>query len=356
MKKIGVVTIHSDYNYGAFLQAYALIYILRKEGYQAEIIDYRKIPNHPRKDPFPVNILFKLINSKRIKRYKNFIKPTLGTKTYPTLDSIMNKFDGEYDILISGSDQIWNPKCGGFINQLNPAYYLAFASNKKYKKILYASSIGSYLFNENEQQQIKNWLSEYSSISTRELAGKEHLQSFIDKDIKVTLDPTLLLTKEEWLKQAKPYKTNDKYVLVYYMVELDEVLEYAREIANKNNWKVGLITNQISKHPLVDLNFRNCGPGEFITLVNNASFVVTNSFHGTAFSVNFQKNFISVYKKDSPQRAQTLLTNVGLSQYLLKNPKQISCLDLNIDYKEATAILKKLRQDSLNFLINAIEN
>ena len=130
MKKIGVITIHSDYNYGAFLQAYALIYILRKNGYFAEIIDYRKIPNHPRNDSFPFNLIIKLLNHKREQRYNTFIKPMVGVHTYRTLNEIMNNFKENYDILISGSDQIWNPRCGGLVNKLNPAYFLAFVSNK----------------------------------------------------------------------------------------------------------------------------------------------------------------------------------------------------------------------------------
>jgi len=354
MKKIGVITIHSDYNYGAFLQAYALIYILRKNGYFAEIIDYRKIPNHPRNDSFPLNIIIKLLNHKREQRYNTFIKPMVGVHTYRTLNEIMNNFKENYDILISGSDQIWNPRCGGLVNKLNPAYFLAFVSNKRCKKISYASSIGSYQFNKDEQNQIKRWLSEYTAISTREQSGKEQLSTFINKEIQVTLDPTLLLTKDEWLEQAKPYKIKAKYVLVYYMVEIDEVLEYARKIADLNQWKVALITNHIKRHPLVDINIRNCGPAEFITLFYNAEYIVTNSFHGTAFSVNFNKNFISIFKKDSPQRAQSFLNSIGLSHRLIKNIQQIDSLEKYIDYKDANIKLQELRNNSFQFLKNAI--
>lgn len=356
MKKIGVITIHSDYNYGAFLQAFALITLLRKNGYEAEIINYIKIPNHYKKHYFPINIILKLFNSKRISRYNRFIKPVIGNKTYKTLECLMKDFDEDYDVLISGSDQIWNPKCGGFVNKLNPAYYLAFASNKKYKKISYASSIGSYRFNKTEQQQIFKWLSEYSSISTREEAGKEHLESFINKKIQVTLDPTLLLSKNEWLKFSKPYKVSYKYLLVYYMDELDEVLEYARKIADKYGWKVALITNKIIKHKYVDINLRNCGPSEFITLFANAEFVVTNSFHGTAFSVNFQKEFISIYKKNSPERAQNFLNSICLSNRLIRNISQINVIENKINYDSITKKLNELKANSITFLINAIEN
>lgn len=130
----------------------------------------------------------------------------VGVHTYRTLNEIMNNFKENYDILISGSDQIWNPRCGGLVNKLNPAYFLAFVSNKRCKKISYASSIGSYQFNKDEQNQIKRWLSEYTAISTREQSGKEQLSTFINKEIQVTLDPTLLLTKMNGLNKLNLIK------------------------------------------------------------------------------------------------------------------------------------------------------
>ena len=131
---IGIITIHSDLNYGAFLQAFATAAFLRKKGYNARIIDYRKIPNSPRSYPFPKNILYKLYNLPRLLRYRSFIKPMISNIRYNDLESLMSGFNENFDVLVSGSDQIWNPVCGGFVNKLNPAYYLAFAPNNKYKR------------------------------------------------------------------------------------------------------------------------------------------------------------------------------------------------------------------------------
>lgn len=358
MRSIGIITIHSDLNYGAALQAYALNCFLRIKGYKSEIINYIKIPNHPRVYPFPTNIAYWLMNRPRFKRYRGFMKSSVSTKTWNSVDELMNDFNEPYDVLISGSDQVWNPTCGGLIDKLNPCYYLAFADGNKYKKISYASSLGSYRFNEEEIKSVGKWLGEYSHLSTRELEGKEHLETFLDHDVKVVLDPTLLLDKQEWMKVSVPVMKvkNKKYVLVYYIDEIAECVEYARKVADANGWRVAMMTNTAKRFPGVDINIPFCGPAEFLWLFNNAQFVCTNSFHGTAFSVNFNKNFISIIKRNSPQRARTLLKNVGLQERLLTEIRQVDEMSLDVDWTNVNEKLEQLRVDSADYLINAIEN
>lgn len=354
MKKIGIITIHSDLNYGAFLQAFALTTFLNNNSYYTRIIDYRKIPNSPRIYKFPKNIIYKIYNLPRLFRYRRFIAPLLSNKRYDSLEELQS-FNEEFDILISGSDQIWNPVCGG-LNRINSAYFLTFASKDRYKKISYGSSIGSYVYDENEKKQVRKWLNEYSHISTRELSGAIQLESIINKPVKVVLDPTLLLNKDIWLQYASSVKIKSKYVLVYYIDELDEVVSYARIIADKLGLKVALITNMAKRHSKVDINIPHCGPAQFLWLFANATYIVTNSFHGTAFAVNFNKDFVSVIKRNSPQRAQTLLKNVGLYERLLTNIDELDNIPLNVDFKEANIKLDMLRNDSISYLLNSIEH
>lgn len=355
MKRIGIITIHSDLNYGAFLQAFALVHFLRLRGYDAKIIDYRKIPNHPRTYKFPKSIAFKIYNLPRLYRYRSFIKPYLSNVRYNSLDEIMNGFSENFEVLISGSDQIWNPECGG-LDKINPAYYLAFASNKRYKKISYASSVGSYIFNKEEQSSLKKWLGEYEHLSTREIQGARQLESILEREVKVVLDPTLLLTKEQWEYKKSHVNVRGKYLLIYYIDDLEEVVSFASIIAKKKRLKVALISNMNHKPHGIDILIPHCGPAQFLCLFDNASYVVTNSFHGTAFSVNFNKSFISVIKRNSPQRAQTLLQNVGLPERLLTDISQVDSLSDNIDWTTVNAKLNVLREDSIRYLINAIEH
>lgn len=355
-KRIGIITIHSDLNYGAALQAYALNQYLRNHGYHSEIINYIKIPNHPRKYPFPKNIAYWIMNQPRFIRYRKFLKSSVTIKKWNSVKEMMEGFNEPYDILISGSDQVWNPTCGGLIDKLNPCYYLAFAKSTKYKKIAYASSLGSYRYNEDEQICVRKWLNDYSQLSTREFAGAEHLKDILGKEVKVVLDPTLLLNKKQWSEVAEPVSIKGKYVLVYYIDEIAECVEYARKVADKQGWSVVMMSNTLSRFPGVDHNIPFCGPAQFLWLFNHAEYIVTNSFHGTAFSVNFNRPFISVIKRNSPQRAQTLLKNVGLSERLLTDISQIEKLSSHIDWESVNKKLNELKCDSEEYLINAIED
>ena len=355
MKKIGIITIHSDLNYGAALQAFALNQVLRNKGYDSEVINYVKIPNHPPKYPFPINIVFWFMNRPRFMRFRSFLKNSVSAKRWNSVEELMDGFNENYDILVSGSDQVWNPLCGGLKDQINPVYYLAFASSDRYKKVAYASSLGSYRFSEEEKNIVSKWYNEYAHLSTREQAGKEHLESFLNREVKVVLDPTLLLNHESWLKVASPVKINEKFVLVYYFDEREEVIGIARKVANKHGYQVALITNMPHHFDGVDINIRHVGPAQFLWLFEHCEYVVTNSFHGTAFSVNFHKPFISVIKRNSPQRAQTLLNNVGLPERLLVEESQLETIGDKIDWASVDKKLNALREDSTNYLFDAIE-
>lgn len=357
-KKIGIITIHSDLNYGAALQAFALNQYLRNCGYSSEVINYVKIPNHPREYPFPKNIAYWLMNRPRFVRYRKFLKSSVSAKSWNSVNELMNGFNEPYDVTISGSDQVWNPTCGGLIDKINPCYYLAFADGRKYKKVAYASSLGSYRYNGEEKKILTPWFNDYAHLSTREQSGKEHLESFLDREIKVVLDPTLLLNRIEWMKVASPVSKmkNKNFVLVYYIDEIAECVEYARKVADKHGWKVAMMSNMVRKFPGVDINIPFCGPAQFLWLFANAQYVCTNSFHGTAFSVNFNKPFISVIKRNSPQRAQTLLANVGLPERLLTDITQVDTLPEVINWDMANRKLEELRKDSSDYLLNAIDN
>ncbi len=355
MLKIGIITIHSDLNYGAALQAYALCSYLVNMGYDAKIINYIKIPNRPRVYPFPKSIAYKLMNAPRLYRYREFLKGSLSNIRYNSLDEIMNGFDEPFDIVISGSDQVWNPHCGGFVTRLNPAYYLAFANSAKYKKIAYGSSVGSHLFTKEEIPYIQRWLGEYAHLSTREVAGAKQLESILGREVRVVLDPTLLLSHKEWIKASNKPKVDGKYLLVYYIDEIEEVVGYARKIADKYGWRVVMPSNSALRYSGVDINVPFCGPAEFLGLLHGAEYIVTNSFHGTAFAINFRKDFVSVLKRNSPQRAQTLLRSVGLADRLLTDINDVDKLSDHIDYKEPTQKLEQLREESVKYLLNAIE-
>lgn len=355
MKRIGIITIHSDIHYGAALQAFALNKVVSDFG-KSEIIDYRKIPTNLPKFSFPKMIVYHLAGLKRTTRFRNFLSNEISAKRYNTEDAIMENFKGDYDIIIVGSDQVWNPTHGG-LGRLNPVFFAAFASEEKYKKISYASSVGNYVYDEDERILVKKWLENFSSLSTREEFGRKQLEQILSKDIKLVVDPTLLLTKKRWIKIGRPVKINCKYLLVYNVgnsIDIDS--EYARKIADQNGWKVVFMSIRIKKDKNIDINIPHCGPAEFVWLFANAEFIVTSSFHGVAFSLNLEKNFVNVYNSKSPQRTEMLLKNVGLEERTVKSVDDLSNLELEIDYELPTNKLDDLRKESLAYLNKAIEN
>ncbi len=355
MIKIGIITIHSDLHYGAALQAFALNKVLSGK-YDSKIIDYRKKPTNLPQFSFHKMMIYHFVNIKKALRYRKFLKHEISMKSYKSVEDLMANFNEQYDVIVSGSDQIWNPTVGG-MNTLNPVFFGAFAPKEKHKKISYASSVGNYVYNEGEKLLVKKWLSEYSHVATREVFGQKQLEDILNIKVEVVLDPTLLMTKMEWLQVASPVAIKDKYVLVYNVGNhIDVDSEYARKIADENGWKVVFMSVRLTKDKNIDINIPHCGPAEFVWLFNNAEYIVTSSFHGVAFSINLGKNFINIYNPQSPQRIDMLLNSVGLEDRTVKSIDDLQFIKREVDYQQANLQLERLRKASYDYLINAIEN
>lgn len=355
MLKIGIITIHSDLHYGAALQAFALNKIL-SERYESKIIDYRKKPTNLPQFSLLKMLVYHLVNIKKTVRYRKFLKYEISARSYRSVEKLMANFKEQYDVIVTGSDQVWNPAVGG-MDTLNPVFFGAFVSKEKYKKISYASSVGNHVYNEEEKRLVKKWLSEYSHIATREVFGQKQLEEILNVKVDLVVDPTLLMTKSEWLKVAKPVAIKHKYVLVYNVGNhIDVDSEYARKIADENGWKVVFMSVRLTKDKNIDINIPHCGPAEFVWLFNNAEYIVTSSFHGVAFSINLEKNFINVYNPKSPQRIDMLLNSVGLEDRTVKSIEDLQLVKREINYQQASIQLDRLRKESYDYLINAIEN
>jgi hypothetical protein len=355
MIKIGIITIHSDLHYGAILQAFALNKVLSGK-YESKIIDYRKKPTNLPQFSLPKMLIYHLVNLKKAFRFRRFLKTEISINCFKTVEELMNNFSDQYDVILTGSDQVWNPAVGG-MDTLNPIFFGAFAAKEKYKKISYASSVGNHIYSEEEKILVKKWLSEYSHLSTREIFGKKQLEDILNVKVDLVLDPTLLMTKNQWLKVAIPVKIKYKYLLVYNVGNtIDVDSEYARKIADENGWKVVFMSVRLKKDKNIDINIPHCGPGEFIWLFNNAEYVVTSSFHGVAFSINFKKKFINVYNPNSPQRIDMLLNSLGLNDRTVKSIDDLQFIKRDVDYQYASIQLDRLRKISYDYLINSIEN
>lgn len=377
--KVGIITILKVNNYGAELQAYATQAILKKLGYDAEIIDYLfyKNPKFIRtKNSSPVfrfplkkhvleriyPILSKLKSYKnnkarlvRDRRFEEFHrKNTSMSVTFKTFDEL-NESHLNYDVYIVGSDQVWNP---GVYSSLDP-YFLTFAPEGK-KRISYASSFGVSSIPEYAKLYYKKRLSEFDAISVRESNAVPMVKELSGNTATWVLDPTLLLNKEEWLNVATfPFDLQDKYILIYELTPCP----YVKKLALYLRKELGYRIIRICKHASYEdkesdiINIIDAGPSEFIGLFEHASVIVTNSFHGSAFSINFEKDFYTVIpkRKINNSRQESLLKLFGLEHRMVVENSSFPSVDkLSVDYNLPKEIIKNERAKSIKFLTDAI--
>ena len=354
MSKVGIITFHNGSNYGAALQTFALQEALRGICDSVYIINYdnRFISKGLDRFRFDMSLrgIYYLLsdiinlknNTKKIKRFQDFFSQ------YYVLSDLMSKeqLKGEglsLDVGISGSDQIWNPLLSRGVDDI---YFLDIPGIKR--KCSYASSVGSYKFdNEIYNKQIINLLSAYTSISVRE--NSELIAKSIDKEVRNVCDPTLLLTKDQWEKKLDLRRSEDKYLLIYAMTDFQNITDYAIQIAQRKGLSIKYIGMPVKKFKNVKY-ITNAGPKEFVELFFNAEYVVTNSFHGTAFSVNFGKQFISLKNPKNPERAAYFLTSINAKNRLVADYKSFPADMTNTEIQSIHNMLDDIVADSLDYL------
>jgi len=360
-KKIGIITIHYGINYGSVLQTYATTKYLKDKNCIPEVINY--IPKrYSRKiiytmAPKNKNIVYKIIYIiaafphrfiNRIK-FKKFLKNNIKLTKECSEFSVLEKTAEKYDALIAGSDQIWNSDYNKMVDR---AYYLDF-NNNSYKYAL-SGSFGKNQLAEEEKESTKEKLKNFNYITTRENTGLNICKELGFKNVEQTLDPTFLLNKEEWNKcwnRKLPIK-NDKYLLMYVMdSEYEKILNIASRISKEKNLKIYLISFRKQKDKRIDKSFNIISPELFIKLFYNAEYVVTNSFHGVAFSINFNKQFIAVSREKYNTRLESILELFNLKSRLVDiNETNINFKD--IDYKKTCKLIEEERQNLYNCLEN----
>ncbi len=382
--KIGVITIEQVGNYGAELQCYATQKVLQNIGCDAEIIDYCYYKDYRYKDskmsePF-VPMTFKerifyvlkyrivnrfvdkvllLFNSNIARRNSRFAafhaENTKMSRKYMSMPELYEA-SMDYDIFVTGSDQVWNP---GAQSSIEP-YFLTFAPDSA-RKISFAASFGVSEIEPNLRERYKEYLSRFDFISVREKNACDMVKQLVGKDAECVLDPTLLLTKDEWMKVARQYDSvPEHYVLVYTLFESPAIFSLAKKVAKEKGISVLRITKRayFVSHIEGISNISDAGPAEFVSIIAGADYVVTDSFHGTAFSINFGIPFSTIVssKNNNNSRMESLLKVVGLSGRMVYEEKEVSSLiyNDNIDFKEIENHIKKARVTSMNFFNKAL--
>lgn len=370
MKSIGIITIHKINNYGSIFQAYALQRICEELGYRTEIIDYN-FPNQAHannkyavrgiqpNEPRLIKMLYALSLSRQHNGISTFVEKYqhLSAKQYNSPDELMDD-PPLYDVYVTGSDQLWNPRhCNG-----DPAFMLHFAPDNALK-ISYAASITANALPMELHAIYKQYLCRYAKISVRENSGVDIIKNITGKDASVVVDPTLLLNASQWSEIAAPKRQfKKKYILCYFLNYTFNAFPYVDKLAQYVQKQTGYELVRVARPPYYlgasHTHFKvGASPEEFLALIRDAEIVLTTSFHGTAFAVNYGKPVFTVVqdKEASDSRQISLMHNLGLDDFVLSIKDAMPNLSsFSYDVKREQTRLDALRQSSINYLRNSL--
>lgn len=369
MKKIGLMTLHHDKSsFGACLQGFALWHYLSQSN-DCEMVNLPVTKNKEHKDTLIIQI--KVLIAKCLTFLKNFRKPEykkalydskVRIKNFETFNSLIkmsNKWwtkeeiyqdPPSYDVWVSGSDQLWNPR---IYFDIEP-YLLGFTRDED-KRVSYASSLGVLEIEPNYEQLFKYAIPRFHSIAMREASAIPVIQRFTNIKIENVLDPTFLLSKEEWRTFAKPIDVQKKYLICYFLSYTSEVISFCKKQAESLKLAPLFISTKaedVLRFP--DAKFiQDAGPSEFIYLIDNSDFVLTDSFHGTVFSIIFEKQFITYIGRNikASSRITNMLTSLDIPNNVLSS---LQIKDSKIDYDVVRKHLAKRITESKDYLNKSI--
>ncbi|MCL6688669.1 polysaccharide pyruvyl transferase family protein [Pseudomonas sp. R3.Fl] len=354
MRRIYTITFQSALNYGATLQAYALAKFLENASFEAKIINY--IPSYFFLQRYrPAKGIKKTIEKiSKIKRFNKFANAhlPLTAKKYYSRKSLSSINDAH--AIICGSDQIWNPDLTG--GKSDRAFFLDFPPRST-RKIAFAASTGSRRLPD-FIDQVKESLLEFHAMGVREDSLNSDLATLLPEiGSQVVVDPTLLIRDYSEVIDSS-IVPKEKYIATYVVGSgpmLAKFDDYVKELKKKTHLPIYHLGSK--PIPSADHNLLDIGPSEWLTFIQSADFIATNSFHGTAFSINFEKDFLFFPHliENLNARQTTLLSRVELMDRLVDSPKALAERDLTpIEYSIVRPRLSKIISDSQDFLLRSI--
>lgn len=368
---IGILTFHYAHNYGAVLQAYALKTYLTNRGNNVEIINYRnktiassykeklsvkfffKDLYHPRRFYNKIKFMLNICSAQKqwteqYRYFKEFIENYLSSSmeiSYHDLPDYVSKFD----VLITGSDQVWSSDLTGGIDSI---YLLDFPFSGK--KVSYAASNGNGVINKSELQYFEKALKQFALITTREKLLAESVKNELKLNAYTVVDPTLLIDKNgyESFIAEKPL-ISGKYIFVYYVCEDKGMKVLSETVSSILGYKIIELHYYASRKFDNERQFANFGPREFLNAIQNAAFVITNSFHGTVLSIIFNRNFLSYYAQN--ERIENLLNQLLIQDRHILPEQNINKKTLeSINFDSVNERLRQYKLESVKILNKVI--
>jgi hypothetical protein len=355
MKKIGTLTFQNADNYGAILQCYALHKTLANMGVENDVINYQgdymaksySLAALKRKGVirFFLGIAYSIV---RMPRKARFAELRTHIKMTPKLNMRdLISLEEQYDGFIVGSDQVWNDS----ITDFDPSYFLDFVKSPK-KKLSYAASFGFEGIPNDLKIKYKDLLNDFCVYNMREASGVEIIDSLLNKPANLVLDPTFLLTRNEWDTIACTPDQKEKYILVYQVTLSSFLIKTVKKIVKSTGYKVVAIPFPLGSFIKAKVKL-SAGPREWIGLIRDAEIVVTDSFHGSVFSILYKKKFY-VCITNAPTRIYNLLNVFQLNGCLYKPGSKLE-LTKKIDWKKTNFILHEERKRSINFILDMLK-
>lgn len=364
--KIGIITFHRADNYGAVLQAYALQKVFENINHEVNIIDYRcsdiekeygalKFPKLCKNvtlwlKRIPQWYYSKSLIDEKTERFNKFRMEYMNLTDALFSEEDHRKIEEEYDLIVTGSDQVWNPSITGGVDSWY--YFIKTLENNEILVASYAASVGNINEYKSWFPETKKYLECYNFISVREIDAYNYLKKIIPhKNITLCIDPTLLVDSELWRQISNnKVEVSEPYLLYYDAAQNDEAKKIAIMVAKSLNLRLVHFNPDLYK--LNNSSYVvNAGPIEFLSYIRNASFVVTSSFHGTVFSLIFERKFISVAHPRHGGRVKDLLSIVQLENRICLKADDANdkCFD-EIDYLNVKKIINDYRASSLEYI------
>ena len=351
MFKVCGVTFDKTMNYGSCFQAFALQTVIEKQEIKHERCQYALLPLQKKLLPSKPGVrgirdriagMMRVMFSRFENKYMHYANCDSLAKT--------DTLNDDYDVFVCGSDVIWSPQ----FNRNSDAYYLKFANKYAFS---YAASFGRARLSKEEIAKLPGNLSKLRSIGVREVTGQQIIKEYTNRESTVVLDPVLLLDREQWDEITEPGELKRPYIFVYCTHFTTELTNFVNRLKAQTHYRVltvttGFVNSLKAKTTLLPT------PQKWLQLIKQAEYVVTNSFHATAFSVLYHKKFFTVMQGEKSGginvRMHDFLREIGLSERLYNSVPEFINTD-EIDYTGADEILKKLREKSIDFIRDNLE-
>jgi polysaccharide pyruvyl transferase WcaK-like protein len=349
MKKIGIITYHHAINYGANLQAYALWKTIKKQNYEVEIIDYRPF-KAIKQYFFGSHFLSHLIKAPRVENFLN-TQLKLGKPTIYSRNNLQKQCQ-DYDVLITGSDEVWNINS---FRGFDPSYFLDFNSQLGITKISYAASFGSTTTLGTYKEEISKLLSQFSAISVRDLNSLKLVTEEGKCLAKQVLDPTFIVG--DYSEIMSDIQDNKKYLLIYGDILNSQEASLIKSLAKRQGLEIVSVG---CNNKIADKNLPTVSVADWLGYYNKASYVVTSFYHGTIFAIIFGKPFTFLSRANKSIKVNDLLKSLGLENRIFST----SIADVNnfiessieLDYALTADKISSAISSSKHFLLEAISN